>query len=131
LSTASWQSENAEGTSRVFTRTKRNFSAETLANRAAKKDQYVLKEERLSTYSFIARDIFVDDVDEEEVESDEVVDGQFYKFNLISCVNRHNFVCPPYISISISVSISIYLYLSISISISTSTSISISISIYL
>jgi hypothetical protein len=58
--------------------TKRNFSAETLANRAAKKDQkYVLKEERLSTYSFIARDIFVDDVDEEEVESDEVVDGQF------------------------------------------------------
>jgi hypothetical protein len=42
-----------------------------------KKDQYVLKEERLSTYSFIARDIFVDDVDEEEVESDEVVDGQF------------------------------------------------------
>jgi hypothetical protein len=80
LSTASWQSENAEGTSRVFTRTKRNFSAETLANRAAKKDQYVLKEERLSTYSFIARDIFVDDVDEEEVESDEVVDGQFYKF---------------------------------------------------
>jgi hypothetical protein len=62
----------------LFTRTKRNFSAETLANRAAKKDQkYVLKEERLSTYSFIARDIFVDDVDEEEVESDEVVDGQF------------------------------------------------------
>jgi hypothetical protein len=79
LSTASWQSRrSAEGTSRVFTRTKRNFSAETLANRAAKKDQkYVLKEERLSTYSFIARDIFVDDVDEEEVESDEVVDGQF------------------------------------------------------
>jgi hypothetical protein len=30
---------SAEGTSRVFTRTKRNFSAETLANRAAKKDQ--------------------------------------------------------------------------------------------
>jgi hypothetical protein len=58
-----------------FTRTKRNFSAET-PNRAAKKDQkYVLKE---GVYLLtLARDIFVDDVDEEEVESDEVVDGQF------------------------------------------------------
>jgi hypothetical protein len=62
---------------RLFTRTKRNFSAETLANRAAKKDQkYVLKESvYLLTLSLAT--FFVDDVDEEEVESDEVVDGQF------------------------------------------------------
>jgi hypothetical protein len=69
--------EEAEGTSRVFTRTKRNFSAETLANRAAKKDQkYVLESVYLLTLSLLAT-FFVDDVDEEEVESDEVVDGQF------------------------------------------------------
>jgi hypothetical protein len=69
--------ESAEGTSRVFTRTKRNFSAETLANRAAKKDQkYVLESVYLLTLSLLAT-FFVDDVDEEEVESDEVVDGQF------------------------------------------------------
>jgi hypothetical protein len=55
----------------------RNFSAETLANRAAKKDQkYVLKEEFIYLLFHCSRH-FVDDVDEEEVESDEVVDGQF------------------------------------------------------
>jgi hypothetical protein len=77
LSTASWQSRKVQ---KELRESSRGPSA-TLVQRLLR----IERPRRISMFLkrafiyllFHCRDIFVDDVDEEEVESDEVVDGQF------------------------------------------------------